>query len=284
MKKKKILLTGGTGFIGGNILPILQKKYEVKSPRRNELNINDESSVDEYLSNNKFDILIHSANITPGKNSADKMENMLEYTIKAFLNFQKHSDKFEKIFYFGSGAEYDKRKDIVLIKEMDIGNSIPVDPYGLAKYVINQIARGSKNIYNLRIFGCYGPTDAKTKFIRDCIDCCLEHKPITIRQNCYFDYMYVEDLARIIDKMINSELKYHDYNICTGKRIDLLTIAKIIDKKMQNNQGIKIGQEGLNKEYTANNARLLSDIGAFDYTCIEDGIQKQIDWQKIKVE
>ena len=284
MKKKKILLTGGSGFIGGNILPILQKKYEVKSPRRNELNINDESSVDEYLSNNKFDILIHSANITPGKNSADKMENMLEYTIKAFLNFQKHSDKFEKIFYFGSGAEYDKRKDIVLIKEMDIGNSIPVDPYGLAKYVINQIARGSKNIYNLRIFGCYGPTDAKTKFIRDCIDCCLEHKPITIRQNCYFDYMYVEDLARIIDKMINSELKYHDYNICTGKRIDLLTIAKIIDKKMQNNQGIKIGQEGLNKEYTANNARLLSDIGAFDYTCIEDGIQKQIDWQKIKVE
>lgn len=284
MKKKKILLTGGTGFIGGNILPILQKKYEVKSPRRNELNINDESSVDEYLSNNKFDILIHSANITPGKNSVDKMENMLEYTIKAFLNFQKHSDKFEKIFYFGSGAEYDKRKDIVLIKETDIGNSIPVDPYGLAKYVINQIARGSKNIYNLRIFGCYGPTDAKTKFIRDCIDCCLEHKPITIRQNCYFDYMYVEDLARIIDKMINSELKYHDYNICTGKRIDLLTIAKIIDKKMQNNQGIKIGQEGLNKEYTANNARLLSDIGAFDYTCIEDGIQKQIDWQKIKVE
>lgn len=284
MKKKKILLTGGTGFIGGNILPILQKKYEVKSPRRNELNINDESSVDEYLSNNKFDILIHSANITPGKNSADKMENMLEYTIKAFLNFQKHSDKFEKIFYFGSGAEYDKRKDIVLIKETDIGNSIPVDPYGLAKYVINQIARGSKNIYNLRIFGCYGPTDAKTKFIRDCIDCCLEHKPITIRQNCYFDYMYVEDLARIIDKMINSELKYHDYNICTGKRIDLLTIAKIIDKKMQNNQGIKIGQEGLNKEYTANNARLLSDIGTFDYTCIEDGIQKQIDWQKIKVE
>ena len=284
MKKKKILLTGGTGFIGGNILPILQKKYEVKSPRRNELNINDESSVDEYLSNNKFDILIHSANITPGKNSADKMENMLEYTIKAFLNFQKHSDKFEKIFYFGSGAEYDKRKDIVLIKETDIGNSIPADQYGLAKYVINQIARGSKNIYNLRIFGCYGPTDAKTKFIRDCIDCCLEHKPITIRQNCYFDYMYVEDLARIIDKMINSELKYHDYNICTGKRIDLLTIAKIIDKKMQNNQGIKIGQEGLNKEYTANNARLLSDIGAFDYTCIEDGIQKQIDWQKIKVE
>lgn len=284
MKKKKILLTGGTGFIGGNILPILQKKYEVKFPRRNELNINDESSVDEYLSNNKFDILIHSANITPGKNSVDKMENMLEYTIKAFLNFQKHSDKFEKIFYFGSGAEYDKRKDIVLIKETDIGNSIPVDPYGLAKYVINQIARGSKNIYNLRIFGCYGPTDTKTKFIRDCIDCCLEHKPITIRQNCYFDYMYVEDLARIIDKMINSELKYHDYNICTGKRIDLLTIAKIIDKKMQNNQGIKIGQEGLNKEYTANNARLLSDIGTFDYTCIEDGIQKQIDWQKIKVE
>lgn len=280
MQKKKILLTGGTGFIGRNILPILQSKYEIKSPRRNELNINDENSVDEYLSENDFDILIHSANITPGKNPVDKVENMLEYTIKAFLNFQKHSDKFEKMFYLGSGAEYDKRNDIVLIKETDIGKSIPVDPYGLAKYVINQIARGSKNIYNLRIFGCYGPTDAKTKFIRDCIDCCLEHRPITIRQNCYFDYMYVEDLAGIIDKMINSELKHHDYNICTGKKIDLLTIAKIIDKKMQNNLGIEIAKEGLNKEYTANNDRLLNDIGDFIFTSIDEGIQKQINWQK----
>lgn len=280
MQKKKILLTGGTGFIGRNIFPILQSKYEIKSPRRNELNINDENSVDEYLSENNFDILIHCANITPGKNPVDKVENMLEYTIKAFLNFQKHSDKFEKMFYLGSGAEYDKRNDIISIKETDIGNSIPVDAYGLAKYVINQIARGSKNIYNLRIFGCYGPTDAKTKFIRDCIDCCLEHRPITIRQNCYFDYMYVEDLAGIIDKMINSELKHHDYNICTGKKIDLLTIAKIVDRKMQSNLGIEIAKEGLNKEYTANNDRLLNDIGDFVFTSIDEGIQKQIDWQK----
>ena len=49
---------------------------------------------------------------------------MIEKDLRMFLNLEKNKDKFGKMFYFGSGAEYDKTKPIVQVKETDIGKSI----------------------------------------------------------------------------------------------------------------------------------------------------------------
>lgn len=42
---KKILFTGGTGFVGKNIIPILKEKYIVVSPSRKELDLKDTEAV-----------------------------------------------------------------------------------------------------------------------------------------------------------------------------------------------------------------------------------------------
>ncbi len=277
---KRILFTGASGFVGRNVLPFLSQYYDITAPTRTELNVVDENNVDKYLKNNKFDILIHCANITPATNPVDKKENTLEYVLRGFLNFEKHAGKFEKLIYTGSGAEYDKSLDVKLAKEEDFGKSIPKDDYGFSKYILNNIARKSNNIYNLRLFGCYGPTDAKTKFIRDAIDCCLEKKSITIRQNCFFEYLYAGDLAVIMRWFIENTPKYHDYNMSTNTPTDLITIAKIIAQKMSNTKPVKIAKEGLNKEYTASNARLMAELKNFKFTTLSEGIDKQIAWQR----
>ena len=277
---KKILLTGSTGFIGRSVLPLLQKEYEVFHPGRNELNLYDEGQVGEYIRNNKIDIVLHCANPRPVDCGVNKTESLLGGSLRQYFNLRLHSSLYEKMFYLGSGAEYDKSRDIVSVSEEEIGQQIPKDDYGFAKYIMNEDARKSDNIYNLRIFGCYGPTDAKTKFIRDSIDCCLNEQEITIRQNCYFDYMYVEDLGRLLLKLIPKDLSYHDYNVCSGKRITLKEIAGIVKSQMNNPYDIKIYNEGWNKEYTASNFRLLSEVDGFEFTTIYDGISKQIQWQR----
>lgn len=277
---KKILLTGGSGFIGRNILPLLRKKYCVVSPSRKELNLLDETAVVEYLKNGAFDVVIHCANSTPAKNPLDSQDRMLADSLRAYFNLRKCSDLYAKMLYLGSGAEYDKRFDISYVTEDEIGNTIPQDDYGFAKYIMNEDAKKSENIYNLRIFGCYGPTDAKSKFIRDAIDCCLEHRAITIRQNCMFDYMYVTDLADIVSKFIEKSPKFHDYNVCSGKKISLKEIAKIVAEQMHNLYPIEIAKDGWNKEYTASNRRLCDEFENIVFTGIEQGIAQQIEWQR----
>ncbi|MBO4521337.1 MAG: NAD(P)-dependent oxidoreductase [Alphaproteobacteria bacterium] len=278
---KKLLLTGGTGFIGRNILPILRDRFEVVAPPRAELNLSDETAVRSYLENGRFDVVFHCANPNPAKNALDVPDRMGIDALRAYFSLRRCSDLFGRMFYLGSGAEYDKRFEIVSVKEESIGTHLPADDYGFTKYIMNSDARSSENIYNLRIFGCYGPTDAKTKFIRDAIDCCLENRPVTIRQNCMFDYMYVEDLGHIACELAKKErLAFHDYNICSGKRISLLEIAEIVKEQMNNPYPIEIAKDGWNREYTADNSRLLTELAGFRFTPIEEGIARQITWQR----
>lgn len=278
--KPRVLLTGGTGFIGRSVLRVLGNLYEFFAPSRAELNVNDLASVRAYLAGKQFDVLLHCALNSPLHNPQDKPENTLALTLQAFFNLTASQAHFGKILYIGSGAEYDKRRDIHLVREEEIGQYIPADPYGLAKYTLNQLARQSQNIYNLRIFGCYGPTDAKTKFIRDAIDCALADTPITIRQDCLFDYLYVDDLARLIAWFIENTPQYHDYNVVSGRPVALSALAKTVARLTGHTRGIQIAKPGLNKEYTAANARLLAEVKNFAFTPLDEGISRQLAWQK----
>ena len=91
---KKILLTGSTGFIGSNVLPVLQKNamYEIKTPARTDLNLKSEREVSSYLERERFDVVVHFANPTPAKNPVDLYENLLQDSLRIFLNFYNHSD------------------------------------------------------------------------------------------------------------------------------------------------------------------------------------------------
>lgn len=277
---KRVLLTGGTGFIGRNIQPYLNNVCELFAPRRTELNLYNEDDVRDYIQKNKIDIVIHSANPNPVKNTLDKQETMFEDSIRIFMNLYRAQDLYEMMYTLGSGAEYDKSKDIVLVTEEEETRSVPYDSYGLAKYTMNQIISKSDKQCNLRIFACYGPTDHESKYITHVIRCCLKNEDITIRQNCYFDYMQVMDLARILEYFIYHLPMYRSYNVCTGVRKSLYEIAETIRLQMKTNNSIKVMKDGLNKEYTGSNERLIRELGSYEFITLEEGIRIQIESEK----
>lgn len=274
---KKVLLTGGSGFIGRNVRGSLEKICKLYAPARNELNLLDEQAVRDYLYQNQIDIVLHAANPNPVKNSLDKQETMLEDSLRVFMNLYQAESYYERMYTLGSGAEYDKSKDISLISEEEVGRSLPYDSYGLAKFIMNCLIQKSDKQCNLRIFACYGPTDHESKFITHAIRCCMNQEPITIRQDCYFDYMHVSDLAKILEYFIYHRPACKAYNVCTGARYSLKQIAEIVRKEMNSESEIILLKEGWNKEYTGNNQRLLNEIGDFRFVGIEEGIRWQIE-------
>lgn len=279
----KVLVTGKTGFVGKNILNGLKQKYDVTAPSRQELDVKDGNAVHNYLKEGKYDVVLQLANPNPVKNNLDDSKSMFYDSLKIFMNFYENRHLYGKMIYLGSGAEFDKRRDISFFKEEELGSSIPTDEYGFAKYIMNQLTVSSQNIYNFRIFACYGPYDHESKFITHAINCCLRDERITIRQDCLFDYMQVEDLLNIISWGIDHSLIFHDYNICSGKRILLSEIAEKVRDQMNSKLSVQVLNEGLNKEYTADNSRLMQELGDYKFITIDEGITKQITWQRSNV-
>lgn len=279
---KKVLLLGASGFVGRNIIDVLKKNFEVSAPSRKELELRDTKAVETFVKYGNFDVIVNCANPNPVKNNiCDSQNNMAQDSLRIFMNFYRMSEFYNKMIYLGSGAEFNKQYDIKQIRESDIiFRVIPEDVYGCTKYTMNELAQKSEKIYNLRLFACYGPYDHESKFITHCIQCCLRKEPITIRQNCMFDYLHVYDLAQIISRAIEVPLKYHDYNIASGRRISLEEIAQIVKREMSSPEDIHILTPGWNNEYTPDISRLEELISSHNFIPLEKGIQMQIAHEK----
>ena len=196
-----------------------------------------------------------------------------------FFNIVRHLTPLQKMIFLGSGAEYDKRRNITLATEDEFGKHIPKDSYGFAKYVCSKYLETKGNIINLRCFGIYGKYEQHARFISSAIISALGHKPINIRQNAYFDYLYIDDLIKIIDYFLSHKPKYTSYNVASGTRVDLITLSHIVKNVIGYNEKILIEKSGLSKEYTANIDRLKQEI-ALSPTSFEKGISMLVNYYK----
>lgn len=277
----KILITGANGFIGRNLAEKLSGTYQVMYPAKEELNLLDEGDVETYLRRHKFDIIIHSAGIRSSVDACSTPYDFLDGNLRMFFNLERCRDFYGRMYYFGSGAEYDMRHYMPYMNEGYFGTHIPADPYGFSKYVMSKACENNPNIYDLRLFGVYGKYEEwERRFISNAICRALKGMDITIQKNVYFDYLWVDDLCSIIRWFIENEPLHRHYNVCRGDRIDLYSLACMVREILGIGCGIAIAQQGWKLEYTGSNERLLSEMGDFRFAGYEESIRTLCEYYK----
>jgi len=266
---KRILLTGAgpRGFVGRNLAEALKEKYELCTPGSKELDLRDYEATARYIDKHKIDAIIHASS---------SIENTLDSDLRMYFNLEKLSREFDKMVYFGSGAEYDKRFDIVMASEDDIGKRIPVDSYGFAKYIMSAHARLSKNIYCLRLFGIFGKYEDWTyKFISNICCKAVFDLPLTIRRECKFDYIYIDDLPNVVEWFLENNPKCHDYNFTYGSPVLLTELAEMtLQAAKKKLEVIMLNPDGFNNEYTSSNKRLINEVSLFKPTRLDIAVEK----------
>jgi len=282
----KILITGGNGFIARNLFAQLNNAYTVISPDSRELNLLDSLKVCEYLKSGRFDVIIHAATYDAApKHSVKDRSKVLEYNLRMFFNIARCKNYFDKMIYFGSGAEFGREHWAPKMSEDYFDRHVPADQYGYSKYLMTRYALAGNNIFNVRLFGIFGKYDDwRTRFIPNACCHAVLDLPIRIDQNRFCDYLYIDDLVKVIRWFIAGAPKQQVYNVCSGQSIESRSIAEMIIKLSGKQLGIDLKTAELGREYSGNNALLLAEMGGFEFTPFEAALRQFYAWYAANAE
>ncbi len=293
---KKVLITGGTGFIGKNVVnELLKRGYEVHSlvyppfaPEQTglfqyEMNLMDSVSVDKFLKEHNFENLIHLAWYVGPKCHVHDLN--LDWTI-ATLNLLKSFKENGGKKFLGAGTVSEYEYKYGYLTEDDTPTS-PQTLYGESKNSIYKIAKVycKQNGIDFkwpRIFNLYGPAEKPQRLMPSVINSCLKGEDVKVSDCLKFqDYLHVFDTACGIVDVFESDVN-GAFNICSSQPVQLRKIVEKIAELTEFKGKILWGAipAAFGDDVVVGNNQKLKSIGWSQKYSLEEGLKMTIDWWK----
>lgn len=303
---KKILITGGAGFIGKELIKILlEKNYQIhvldallfdqsfirdSKITNHKLDITDKTKLIELVKKIKPKIVVHLAAIhlipvCEKQRQSAQLTNILgtENLLQALQNI-----KLEKFILASTGGVYDWKTKIA--SEKSLVN--PQDNYTTTKYVNEkQLYFWSEMTANpyviVRIFNTIGPNDPNGHLIPDILSQLDDKKKVNKinlgNTKSKRDYIDVIDVAKSISKIIElkTSKKSDTINICNQTSYSIKDIVEIISKNLDTKIIINVDKKRIRKfdrpHQTGSNNKLKKLTGYKPTYTLQDSIKRIID-------
>lgn len=280
----RILVTGGSGFIGRHLAAGLAAAHSVRAPGRAELDLLDAAAVRSYLEGQSFDAVLHAATWDATPTSQKDRSRVLDHNLRMFANLFRERLHFGRLIHFGSGAEYGRSSWHAGMREEEADGVVPEDDYGLSKGAIHALARESGQVLNLRLFAVFGPgEDWRTRFISSNICRALLGLPLVIRQDREFDFLHVDDVVRAVASVLAGPTTTGSLNLCRGQGVALTAIARSILEAVGCQLPVEIRLPGLGPAYSGDNRRFLERY-PWQPGSLDGAIRIQVEWLKTRVD
>lgn len=128
----KILVIGGSGFVGSRIVKRWSGEYEILAPQHHEMDITDAAAVMQYCRAHKPDVIVHTAAISnTGYCEEHPEESLLVNTTATISLAEAAAEIGAKFIFFSSDQIYNGNTEQgLLYEDMDVA---PVNHYGRHK-------------------------------------------------------------------------------------------------------------------------------------------------------
>ena len=303
---KKIIVTGGSGFIGSNLIQLLLKKkyfvinidkssysanpYNVKDFKKNKnylffkIDINKKDKIFKILKKYKPIGIFNLAAETHVDRSIDNAQNFIKSNVFGVYNLLECIRKLEKKtknkLKFLQVSTDEVYGDIPKNKKAsETYNYNPSSPYSASKASADQLVRSYGRTYGLKVLianpcNNYGPNQFPEKFIPKMIFNILNKKPLPVygKGKNIREWIYVKDNCDALLKIFLKGKIGENYNIGTGTRLkNIEIINKILSTAKKNN--IVIGKK--------TKVQFVIDRPGHDerYALNSNKIKKKINWR-----
>ena len=251
LSKKRLLVTGGSGFVGQHVLATLRARgcRDIAAPRRAECDLTREANVVRLFDEFRPEIVIHLAAVVGGigANRTHPGRFFYENALMGLLMVeQARRVSVEKFVGVGTICSYPKFA-AVPFKEDDLWNGYPEEtnaPYGIAKKLLLVQGQAYRQEYGLNAIhvlpvNLYGPGDnfdpASSHVIPALIRKCLEARDagqadVVIWGGGFAtrEFLYVEDCAEAFALATERYDQPEPVNIGAGFEISIRDLAALI--------------------------------------------------------
>jgi nucleoside-diphosphate-sugar epimerase len=304
---KKVLITGGAGFIGANLvrklvsLPgfevfIIEKKntnlWRLKDIA-DKINIKyvdleDRNRLSKVIDGIKPNIVFHLASYGVYPAFQNDSSKMVDINIKGTLNLADSLKKYPILSFVNVGTCFEYKEKKSKINENDALS--PLNFYAVTKlaaelFLKNFAEANNMPIVNLRLFTPYGCYEASQRLIPYIILSALKNKKIELASpDTVRDFIFIEDVIDLFLKIIKNSRKYQGeiFNVGSGKHHSVKNVVDVTEKLLGKKLDVKYGKASYYRKdfkfFSANNAKAKA---AFNWQIkydLESGIGKSIDW------
>lgn len=306
--KKKILITGGAGFIGANFaykfmdfgykVHLIEKResnlWRLKNIKDeitiNYIDLKDYNKLEKFILKFKPQIILHFAAYGTYPRKQQELREMVETNLWGTINLINACSKikFKCFINTGSSSEYGIKSKPM--RETDFLE--PDNPYGITKaaatiYCQYTAKKFGLPIVTMRPFAVYGYLEEKERLIPTVIKSCLTNSELKLSSpNSVRDFVFIEDVIEVYFRAIKNiqKVKGEIFNLGTGKQNTVGEVVRIIKKITNSSVKPQYGEmkivQSEPKHWLADISKIKKLLNWQPKYDLEKGLKKNVNWFK----
>ena len=303
---KKVLVTGGAGFIGANAArAFLARGNEVHVAERagcdlwrledikekisiHAVNIANYEEVAAFIASLKPDIILHFAAYGAFQGTQQDIEQTINTNLLGTINLVRACAKvgFEAFIHTGSSSEYGiKDKPMKESDHLEAHNLYGMTKAAATLYCQAAARKQGLPIVVMRPFAVYGPFEEQTRLIPTLLMSCLRgESPKLSSPESVRDFIFIEDLVGAYQAAIEhiQEAKGEIFNVGTGVEHTVQEVVDAVKKITGSDVEPEYGQVQSNQEepkhWVADITKAKELLGWEPRYTLEKGLEKTVAW------